>query len=383
VRRHVHLRQLTIDVGDDRRNDLLARLGRSRFTSPNGRTPWAAGADPTYLAKFTRYWRHEFDWRVVESDLNRLDHRVAEVSGTDVHFVRFEPPAGAARDPRPVMLSHGWPSSFLEMIPLAQRLSDPAAFGQQRPAREVIVPSLPGFAFSQLPDAPLTRPLMAQLLHTLMTERLGHQRYFVFGGDIGGAVGGWMASLYPQHVAGVHLIHPPMPASFEGSPLTPEEQAVLDYEDEFDEMDRGYSEIMGTRPDTIAAALVDSPVGLAAWIIDKLRAWSDCHGDVESRFSRHELATLVSLYWFTDSIGTSFRQYLDWAHNPPRGAITPPSAFTLSSEMTAARFPRSMAERACSSIRVWHEPNRGGHFLAFEEPDLMADELTDFFVGVD
>ena len=157
---------------------------------------------------------------------------------------------------------------FSEMIPLAERLCDPAAFGEARPAREVIVPSIPGFAFSRLPDAPLSRPLMAELLHTLMTKHLGHDRYFLLGGDIGGAVSGWMASLYPQHVAGLHLIHPPLPASFDAAPLTPDEQAFLDYEDEFDEGDRGYSEIMGTRPDTIAAALADSPVGLAAWIID-------------------------------------------------------------------------------------------------------------------
>lgn len=369
---------MTIAVEQDRVEDLVARLDRSRFTPPSTRTPWGSGVDPDYLREFAGFWRNQFDWRAAEADLNRLDHRIADVGGTDIHFVRFVPPNGVAQDPRPVMLSHGWPSSFLEMIPLAERLCDPAAFGESRPAREVIVPSIPGFAFSRLPDAPLSRPLMAELLHTLMTKHLGHDRYFLLGGDIGGAVSAWMASLYPQHVAGLHLIHPPLPASFDAAPLTPDEQAFLDYEDEFDEGDRGYSEIMGTRPDTIAAALADSPVGLAAWIIDKLRDWSDCHGDVESRFSKDALATLVSLYWFTDSIGSSFRQYLDWPHNPPRGSISTPAAFTLSSEMTAARFPRSMAERACSSIQMWNEPQRGGHFLAYEEPKLMADELSAF-----
>jgi len=241
------------------------------------------------------------------------------------------------------------------------------------------VPSLPGFAFSGLPAKPLTRAVIAELFHSLMTEHLGHQRYFLFGGDIGGAVCGWMAGLFPDQVAGVHMIHPPFPSSFDDPPLTEDERAFLDWEEKFDEGDRGYSEIMGTRPDTIAAALIDSPVGLAAWIIDKLRDWSDCGGDVEARFTKQDLATLVSLYWFTDSIGTSFRQYQDWGWNDVRPPITVPAGFTLSTELSAPGLPRSIAERVCSNVRMWNEPRRGGHFLAVEEPDLMAEELSVFF----
>jgi pimeloyl-ACP methyl ester carboxylesterase len=375
---------MTIAVPQERIEDLWARLERSRFTSASGSSPWGTGADPAFLADLASYWRHRFDWRRAEEQLNELDHQLADVSGTTLHFIRFSHPAGSSEGALPVLLGHGWPSSFLEMVPLARRLSDPGSFGQpDRPRREVIVPSLPGFAFSGLPDEPLTRAAMAGLFDTLMADELGHERYYVAGGDIGGAVSGWMASLYPGHVAGVHLIHPPFPASFDDPPLTEAERALLDWEDRFDEQDRGYSEMMGTRPDTVAAALADSPIGLAAWIVDKVRAWSDCRGDLETRFSKRDLATLISLYWFTDSIGTSFRQYLDWSHNQPRGPVTVPAGFTLSTEMSEAGFPRSIAERVCSTIMLWHEPKRGGHFLPFEEPALMASDLSRFFSSLE
>jgi pimeloyl-ACP methyl ester carboxylesterase len=371
-------RPMSISIEHQRVEDLVDRIGRARFASSSSQNSWGAGVDPSYLAEFATFWAQQFDWRAAESELNRLDHRLAEVSGVELHFVKFEPARSTPPGSLPVLLAHGWPSSFLEMVPLAQRLCDPSAFGRQGHAREVIVPSLPGFAFSGVPGEPVTRKVMAELLHSLMTEQLGHERYFVFGGDIGGAVGGWMASLFPGEVAGVHMIHPPFPSTFEDPPLTDDERAFLAWEEKFDEQDQGYSEIMGTRPDTIAAALIDSPVGLAAWILDKLRDWSDCGGDLESRFTKQDLATLVSLYWFTDSIGTSFRQYLDWAWNTPRPPITVPAGFTLSTEMSVPGLPRSIAERACSDIRMWNEPPKGGHFLAFEEPDLMADELTSF-----
>ena len=212
-----------------------------------------------------------------------------------------------------------------------------------------------------------------------MTDVLGYQRYGAFGGDIGGAATAWMGALYPEQVAGIHMIHPPFPASFDDHPLLTAEQAFIDAEAAYDETDGGYSAIMGTRPDTIAAALIDSPVGLAAWIIDKYRDWSDCHGDVESRFDRDTLLTVVTLYWVTGSIGTSFRPYFDWGHNPARPAIAVPAAFTLSTEPSMANFPREIAERACTAIRHWSEPGRGGHFMPLEEPDLLATEMREFF----
>ncbi len=327
------------------------------------------------------YWLRDFDWRRREKELNTFPHYRADAAGVSVHFLHIEAVrADVGSAPLPLILSHGWPSSFVEMLPLAERLTDPGRFGgNPADAFDVVVPSLPGFLYSDLPAAPLTRAAMAGSLHALMTDVLGYGRYGAFGGDIGGAATAWMGARYPQQVVGIHLIHPPFPASFDARALSRAEQAFLDAEAKYDETDGGYSAIMGTRPDTIAAALIDSPVGLAAWIIDKFRDWSDCHGDLDSRFDRDTLLTIITLYWVTGSIGSSFRQYFDWDHNSPRPVIAVPAAFTLSSEPSMANFPREIAERACSNIQHWSEPGRGGHFMPLEEPDLLAAELSDFF----
>ena len=353
----------TISVAPDVLDDLRSRLTRSRFTAPSA-SGWDAGTDPAYLRSLVDYWANDFDWRAAEARLNAYpqftDHR-------GQHFVHLRRDSSRP----PVLLAHGWPSSFVEMLPLVDLLDV-----------DVVVPSLPGFLYSTLPDGPLTRAAIAESFHALMTETLGYERYFAFGGDIGGAASGWLATLYPQEVAGLHVIHGPFPADFDASPITAEEQAFLDADEARDESDAGYSWIMSTRPDTIAAALVDSPAGLAAWIIDKLRDWSDCGGDVERRFDRDTLCTILTLYWTTDCIGSSFRQYLDYPHNTPRAQITVPVAVTQSCEPPFERFPRSIAERAASDIRRYSAPGRGGHFLAFEEPQLVADELGAFMRAV-
>ncbi|SEF68003.1 Pimeloyl-ACP methyl ester carboxylesterase [Nonomuraea solani] len=362
-----------IEVSDKVLDDLRARLRQTRFTAPTGAEPWASGADPDYLRKLVAYWVDGFDWRAREAELNALSHH--RERGT--HFVRV---AGAGPDPMPIVLLHGWPSSFLEMLPLAQHLADPARFGgDPADAFDVVIPSMPGFLYSGLPSEPLTRAAMARVIHTLMTETLGHDRYAAFGGDIGGGTAQWLGALHPESIIGLHLIHPPFPASFDEPPMSPEEEAFVAAEEAYDETDGGYSAIMGTRPDTIAAALLDSPAGLAAWIVDKYRDWSDCGGDVESRFDRDALLTILTLYWATGSIGTSFRQYYDWPHNTPRTRITVPTAVTLSHEPSMASVPRSIAERACTNLHHWTEPRRGGHFLAWEEPELMHNELTTSF----
>lgn len=352
----------TISVPSDVLDDLRSRLARARFTTPSA-PGWDAGTDPAYLRSLVEYWATDFDWRAAEARLNGYP----QFLDRGQHFVHVR------RDPSrpPVLLAHGWPSSFIEMLPLLDLLDV-----------DVVVPSLPGFLYSELPEGPLTRAAIAEGFHTLMTETLGYERYFAFGGDIGGAASGWLATMYPEEVAGLHVIHGPFPADFDAPPITPEEQAFLDADEARDETDAGYSWIMGTRPDTIAAALADSPAGLAAWIIDKYRAWSDCHGDLEARFDRDTLCTILTLYWVTESIGTSFRQYLDWPRNAKRPTITVPVAVTQTCEPPFDLFPRSIAERAASDLRRYSTPGRGGHFLAFEEPQLIADELGAFMRSV-
>lgn len=370
-----------ISVSDDVLDDLRARLARTLFTAASDTTYWAAGTDPGYLRELVSYWADRFDWRAAEAALNTYPHYIAEVAGRRVHFVhvRGERAEGAPA-PLPLILTHGWPSCFVEMLRVAGRLADPAGHGGDPPdAFDVVIPSLPGFLYSELPREPFTRRGVAGIWHELMTQALGYRRFGAFGGDIGGGVTQWLGALYPGEVAGVHITSAVVTADFAERPPTAEEQAYLDALSAYEVNDQGYSEIMCTRPDTIAAALADSPAGLAAWIIDKYRDWSDCGGDLEARWDKDTILTVATLYWATGTIGSSFRQYYDYPRNKPVPEITVPGAVTLSNEPAYANYPRSLAERLYPDLRHWSTPQRGGHFMAHEEPEQVATELRAFF----
>jgi pimeloyl-ACP methyl ester carboxylesterase len=370
----------TIQVAPAALDDLRERLLRTRFTSPTPGDAWAAGVPPDYLRDVVADWASTYDWPVQERRLNELPQFRASLDGVRIHFVHVRGnrvPGG--RPALPLVLTHGWPSAFLEFRDVIPLLTDPAAHGADpADAFDVVVPSLPGHLFSNAPaEGPVTRPAIADLWVGLM-DAIGYRRFGAYGGDIGADVTNWLAIRHPDRLAGIHLLHPKLPtASEDAAPYSTAEQAYLDRRNVEDEVDGGYSAMMATRPDTIAAALVDSPAGLAAWILDKWRAWSDCHGDLESRFEREDLLTLVTLYWVTDSIGSSFRTYFDYPANPPRPLITVPVGVTLSIE--DADYPRELADRSYTDIRHWRDATVGGHFLPLEEPELLADELRTFF----
>jgi pimeloyl-ACP methyl ester carboxylesterase len=370
-----------ISVPDDVLNDLRMRLSRTLFTTASDSAYWAAGTDPGYLRDLVGYWAGGFDWRAAEKALNSYPQYTAEVAGQQVHFAHLRGTrADGAPAPLPLILTHGWPSSFAEMLPLARRLADPASCGgDPADAFDVVVPSLPGFLYSELPAGPFTHRRVAETWHALMTGTLGYPRFGAFGGDIGGQVTQWLGALYPRDIAGIHVTSGIVGDNFAQRPATAEEQAFLDARDAYDLRDQGYSEIMWTRPDTIAAALTDSPAGLAAWVIDKYRDWSDCGGDLESRWDKDTILTVATLYWATGTIGSSFRQYYNYALNDRVPAITVPAAITLSNEPAYAAYVRSLAERRCTDLRHWSTPHRGGHFMAHEEPEQVASELRASF----
>jgi pimeloyl-ACP methyl ester carboxylesterase len=367
-----------IEVPDDTLTDLRDRLRGTRYATSSDVTPWAAGTDPSYLRSLVEQWAG-FDWRAAEDRLNRQPHFLADVAGQRIHFVHVRAATGSPA--LPIVLTHGWPSSFVEMLPLVPLLTDPARYGgDAADAFDVVIPSLPGFLYSGLPpDRPMTRDAVAGAWDALMTDVLGYPRYAAFGGDIGAGVTTWLGALHPEHVAGVHVIHPSAPESLDDPPLTDEERAWTAALEAYDADEGGYSAVMCTRPDTLAAALLDSPAGLAAWIVEKYRAWSDCDGDLERRWSREDILTVLTLYWATGTIGSSFRQYYDWAHTPQRPAVTVPAAVTLSAEPLFRDLPRSLAERTYPDLRQWRGPTAGGHFMPMEKPGLLARDLRDFF----
>ncbi|MCU1417880.1 MAG: epoxide hydrolase [Schumannella sp.] len=362
----------TIAVADEVLDDLRHRLRATRFARPRVLTDelvaartdprfphptapgWEAGVDPAYLRSLVAYWADGFDWRAAEARLNAYPQFIER----GMHFVHIR--RDATRPP--VILTHGWPSTFAELLPLADLLDV-----------DVVVPSLPGYLYSDLLDEPMTRKAIGEGFHTLMTDVLGYERYFAFGGDIGGSACGWAAAMHPQQVAGLHVIHGPFPGEYV-EPLTAAEQRWLESDEVRGEQDGGYDAILASRPDTIAAAMQDSPAGMAAFILDKLWAWSD--GPLETRFDRDALCTIFTLYWATASFDSSLQQDVDAPLNPRRPTITVPVAVTQSREWNMPLFPRSIADRAASDIRLYEAAPSGGHFMGYEEPAYVADRLT-------
>ena len=306
------------------------------------------------------------------------------IEGLGVHFVHER---GWGPDPLPLVLTHGWPSSFLEMLEIIPLLTDPAAHGgDASDAFDVVVPSLPGYGFSDRTEAPgMTTTRTASLWLCLMTDILGYRRFAAHGGDIGASVTTRLARLAPERLAGIHLTAIADPTlGPESPPLTAAEQEYLDGLAVWEEAEGAYGAVQRTKPQTLAYALTDSPVGLAAWIVEKFRTWSDCGGDVESRFSPDQLLTNISLYWFTGTINSSMRMYYEGRRDPallaPGERIEVPTGVSLfpNEHVRESHPPREWGERTYD-IRHWERHDRGGHFPALEEPELLVDEIRRFF----
>ncbi|HXH33753.1 MAG TPA: epoxide hydrolase [Plantibacter sp.] len=363
-----------IEVSDDERNDLRRRLHDTRWPEPWPLTSWEAGTDQQELRRLVTYWADEFDWSAQQRVISALPWHTADIGGTALRYLRFD---AEARGGIPIVLTNGWPSSALELIDVARRLSNPSRFGgDAASAVTVIVPALPGLPFS--PQRPTFEEQTHELWHTLMTERLGFTRYAAHGGDLGAGITSRLAQAHPEAVAGIHLLAVAAPREFDETTLTDEERAHLVRVEAWVASEGAYQHQQQTRPLTLAPALSDSPAGLLSWILEKHRAWSDCDGVVSSRFSDEYLATLASVYWFTNTIGTSFRPYYEYAagFTTRVDRVTVPTAVALFPHDLASP-PRSWAERSYDVRRFTTMP-RGGHFAPHEEPELLADDIREF-----
>jgi microsomal epoxide hydrolase len=372
----------TIRISDTILADLRARLDRVRWPDEIPDAGWQYGTDLTYLRQLVEYWRTQYDWRVHEAHLNSFQQFTVPLAEIDVHFIH-QPGIGPA--PLPLLLLHGWPGSVWEFHKLIPLLTDPARFGgDARDAFTVVAPSLPGYAFSYRPHQPrLNRVAMADLFVALMTEVLGYQRFAAQGGDIGALVTMRLAAAYPAHLYGIHLnfLGGVLREVIRPEALTDEERHYLEALQHWQTEETGYQWIQGTKPQTLAYGLTDSPVGLAAWIVEKFRSWSDCGGEVERCFTKDELLTAVMLYWVTGAINAAFWPYYttrhgDWsvAHSP---RIDVPTAY-LAFPREIVRPPRSMAELSLN-IQRWTTMASGGHFAALEQPEALALDIRAFF----
>ncbi|MFB7499367.1 epoxide hydrolase family protein [Streptomyces sp. NPDC056161] len=366
-----------IAVSDAELAELRARLKGTRWAEPWPVSGWEAGTDAAELRRLVAYWAGGYDWRAHEAAINALPSYLADIDGTPVHYLRFD---GEHPDALPIVLTHGWPSSFLELTVLADRLAAPSRYGgAAEDAFTVIVPSLPGFAFSPqrstLSDAEQTHDLW----HRLMHDEIGFERYAAHGGDLGAGVTSRLAEAHPEALVGIHLTAVAAPAAYDAAGLTPQERAHLDSVAAWQAQEGGYQHQQSTRPLTLSQGLADSPAGLLAWFVEKYRAWSDCGGDLSARFTDDFLLTQVSLYWFTGTVSTSFRPYYEYAHGLTKRVkrVSVPTAVALF-PADLSRPPRSWAERTYTITRYTHMP-RGGHFAAHEEPGLLANDITEFF----
>ncbi|MBO0814516.1 MAG: epoxide hydrolase [Actinobacteria bacterium] len=372
----------SVRVSDEVLADLRARIRNTRWPGAAPGAPWAQGTDLGWLRSLLEYWAEGFDWRAQERWLNGFRQFRAEIDGVGVHFVHERARSGRGI---PLILTNGWPSCFAEFLPLVPLLTDPGAHGIDGPGFDVVIPSLPGYGFTDRPARTgVTCRYTAGLWHRLM-HGLGYQRYGAHGSDFGSAVATFMALDDPASLLGVHLANLDLaPYTGPGSrPLSAAERAYLAQYQRWRDDDRGYGAIQSTRPQTVSYGLTDSPAGLAAWVLEKWRGWADSGGDIDATFSRDFLLTVVILYWVTGTIASSMRDYVDnrgpavWVG--PAETVTVPTAVAVFHQfIDDGTPPRQWAERLYSICR-WTPMPRGGHFPAAEQPELLSRDIAAFF----
>lgn len=364
----------SLHVPDGPISDLRDRLSRTRWPDEPQHEPWSSGTSVAYLQSLTDYWRTSFDWRQWEAKLNAFPQFTVPIRGIDVHFIHA-PARGP--NPTPLLLSHGWPGSVFEFHKLIPLLTEQFT---------VVAPSLPGYTLSFKPGQPRLGVVeIAETFAELMSV-LGYRRFAAQGGDWGAFVASVLGHRFPDRLIGIHLnlLAVRRDGKLAGEP-TPAERAFLAELNHFLKEETGYQWIQGTRPQTLAFGLTDSPAGLAAWIVEKFRAWTDCNGNPENAVSRDEMLANISLYWFTGAIGSSFWPYYARMHGPwpiPEGETVKVPMGYAEFPREILRPPRSLAERTYTDIRRWSVMPKGGHFAALEQPDALAREVREFFSSV-
>lgn len=370
-----------INISDSVLDDLKQRLARTRFPDEVNDANWSYGTDLAYLKDLIDYWRTRYDWRAAEGALNRFRQFRTTVDGLGLHFIHER---GVGPKPLPVVISHGWPGSIVEFMKIIGPLTDPARHGgDPADAFDVVAPSLPGYGFSGHARAPGMHPGKIADLFAALMQQLGYERFGAQGGDWGAMITTCLGHQYPARLIGIHLnmvmAFPPDEANPTAGLSERETVALMEME-RFRQEETGYQGIQGTKPQTLGYALNDSPAGLAAWIVEKFRTWTDCNGNLESRVSKDELLTNIMLYWVTETATSSARLYREAMHPGwfPRGIrIDVPTGCAIFPR-EIYRPPRAWVEKLFN-VQRWTEYPAGGHFAAMEEPVALVDDIRAFF----
>ncbi len=375
-----------IEILDSVLDDLKARLERTRWPDELPGTGWDYGSNLDYVKELVEYWRTKFDWHAQEKLINSFSHFKSEVDGLNIHFIHEK---GKGPNPMPLVITHGWPGTFFEMYKVIPMLSDPASHGgDPADAFDVVAPSMPGYGFSDATDKRgLSVLSISDLWAKLMSENLGYQRFAAQGGDWGARVTAKLGLSHGDKVIGIHTTSTSSPTPYQGPgtrELSEAEKAMLAQRVQWLADEGGYSHIQATKPQTLSYGLNDSPAGLAAWIVEKYRTWSDCGGDVESRFTKDELLTTITIYWVTQSINSSTRLYYEsffqaWDLAKDEKIQVPVAIASFPRENSVPL--REWAERSFN-IQQWTDMPSGGHFAALEEPDRLVEDIRKFFRGL-
>ena len=369
-----------IDVPDETLDRIRTRVAEYPWHEMPDDGGWAYGTNLDYMKEFCAYWVDEFDWRKHEAEINRFSHYIAEVDGIDLHFIHEKSSSSA---PMPLIISHGWPGSVVEFLDIIEPLAHPERFGGSKDdAFDVIAPSLPGFGFSGRPPRPIGPRKMAGMFDTLMTDVLGYDSYLAQGGDWGGAISSWLGFDHAPACRAIHINIMTM-----RHPQGPQGAAELAWAEQFERdqvMLDGYRTQQATRPQTLSYAMMDSPVGVAAWLLEKFHDWSDIDGDdIESVHSKDSLLTNIMVYLVTGTFNTA--SWIYYGRREEGGRILSPDGKRVEVPTAVALFPaemlawppRSYVERVYNIVH-WSEMPAGGHFAALEQPALLIEDLRSF-----
>ena len=371
------IRKFQLEVTDAALDDLKKRLSTTRW--PNKETPedWSQGIPLGYMKELCDYWQHEYDWRAREERLNRFPQFITEIDGVDIHFIHLP---SVHENARPLIITHGWPGSVVEFHKVIEPLADPTAHGgNTEDAFHVVVPSLPGYGFSGKPEVTgWGIEKIADIWGALMA-RLGYDHYFAQGGDWGAMVTTHIGLQDKEHCDAIHLNMPVViPDANTMAELTPSEQASLMSMKFYQDWDSGYSKQQSTRPQTVGYGLVDSPSGQAAWIIEKFYQWTDCNGHPENAISRDELLDNVMMYWLSKSAASSARLYWESFKNPPQDEVDIPTGCSIFPKEIVRPSERWIRKRF-TNLKYYNELEKGGHFAAFEQPEIFLQEIRTYF----
>ena len=374
------IRPFNINFPDETLDHIRRRVAEYPWHEMPDGGGWAYGTNLDYMKEFCAYWLNEFDWRKHEARINQFSHHKAEVDGIDLHFIH-EKGSGAA--PMPLIISHGWPGSVVEFLDVIEPLAHPERFGGSADdAFDVIAPSLPGFGFSGRPSRPIGPRKMAELFDSLMTDVLGYDSYLAQGGDWGGAISSWLGYDHAPACQAIHINI--MTMRHPDGPKGQEEEAWAAKFDREQIMEDGYRTQQATRPQTLSYAMMDSPVGVAAWLIEKFNSWSDTDGDdIESVHSKDSMLTNIMVYLVTGTFNTASWIYYGRREeggrllSPEGRRVEVPTALALFPAEMLAWPPRSYVERVYNIAR-WTEMPHGGHFAALEQPELLVEDIRAF-----